>query len=206
MKIKGFWHIWAVNHWYSIIQDQVRILLTSGLYDACEEIRIGFIGTPENKELFEKYFLSVYPKLKLMYFSENPLEYEFPTLRLIEKDTSSYIGFYFHTKGVTRPFETVIQHWRSYLNETVLARWMYHRDRIEKGYDVSSVNYLRAPNHFSGNFFWFNREYIDRCPKLDTLDKNNRWHCEQWICMSNPNFYSSPHVEPGNAVFPIKYK
>lgn len=206
MKIIGFWHIYAINHFYTVITDQMRILLTSGLYDECEEIRIGFIGTPENKELFEKYFLSMYPKFKLRYYSENPLEYEFPTLRLIENDRSSYIGFYFHTKGVTRPFETVIQHWRSFLNESILARYQEHRDRVEKGYDVSSVNFLKSPDHFSGNFWWFNREYIDRLPKLDTLDKNNRWHCEQWICMGNPNFYSSPHIEPGEAVFPIKYK
>lgn len=206
MRVLGFWHIWSINSWYTIITDQLRILLTSGLYDECEEIRIGFIGTAEDKELFDRLFVNVYPKLKVRFYSTDPSLYEFPTLKLIESDNSDYVGFYFHTKGVTRPFETNIQHWRTFLNENILARWQEHRERVENGYDVSSVNYMKSPDHFSGNFWWFNRRYIDRCPKIDTLDKNNRWHAEQWICMGNPNFYSPPHVEPGNVIFPIKYK
>lgn len=206
MRILGFWHIFLHAHWYSIVMDQLRILLTSGLYDECEEISIGCIGSPSEKAFLEKFVVTPYPKLKIKYYSENPLEYEFPTLRLIEKDESQYVGFYFHTKGVTRPFESVINHWRAYLNETVINFWREHRERVENGYDVSSVNYLKSPNHFSGNFWWFNRKYINNLPELSTLDHKNRFHYEQWICMGNPNFYSTPHMEPGDAVILMQYK
>ena len=206
MIIKGFWHCYLINSWYSIVIDQMRILLTSGLYDECEEIAIGCIGDDSEKLLFDKYITSQYGKLKIKYYGKDPSQYEFPTLQLIEDDPSDYVGFYFHTKGVTRPHETIITNWRNYLNEMVINRYQEHKDRVAGEYDVSSINFLKSPDHFSGNFYWFNRRYWDRLPKIDTLDKNNRWHAEQLICMGNPNFYSPPHVEPGDAVFPIKYK
>ena len=206
MKIKVFWHIWCTAHWYTVVENQMRILLTSGLYDECEEINIGCIGAPEQKAFLDKYFVDVYPKLKIKYYSNRPEDYEFPTLRLIEADDSYYVGLYFHTKAVTRPFEVPINHWRSLMEEMVINRWREHRERVEGEYDVSSIGYLKSPNHFSGNFWWFKRSYINRCPPIDTLCLTNRFHAEQYICMGKPNFYSTPHVEPGDAVFPIKYK
>jgi len=207
MKILGYWHIYMINHWYSVITDQMRILLTSGLYDACDEISIGCIGFPEEKALLEKLVVNLYPKLKIKYFSENPMEYEFPTLKLIEADITPHVGFYFHTKSITRPFETIINHWRMWLNESILNLWREHYERVCNGYDVSSVNEMKSPDHFSGNFWWFRRDYIYRLPKIDTLDKNNRFAAEQWICMcDSKNIYSEKFVEPGRDVFLIEYK
>lgn len=206
MKVKGFAHLFLSGHWYTVFSEQTRILLTSGLYDECEEIRIGCIGSQTEKAFLQKYFVDVYPKLKIKYHSENPLEYEFPTLRLIVADNSEYVGFYFHTKAVTRPFEVPINHWRSLMNESILNRWQAHRVRVESGFDVSSMGYLKSPNHFSGNFWWFRRSYIDKLPAIDSMDLSYRWGAEQWICRGNPNFYADPHVEPGDAVFTMKYK
>jgi len=206
MKVKGFWHIYAVNHWYSVVIDQMRVLLTSGLYDECEEISIGLISLPDEKLFLEKYIVNNYPKLKIKSYSTNPTDYEFPTLRLIEEDRSSYVGFYFHSKGVTRPFETVVNHWRVFLNEHVLNQWREHRERVEGKYDASSVNYLKAPDHFSGNFWWFNRSYIDRLPPLEVLDHSNRYHAEQWICMGHGKLYYPEFREPGETSFTFKYK
>jgi len=206
MRIKGFWHIYLVNSYYTIVTDQIRILLTSGLYDECEEISIGCIGSTTERDFLQKYVVDVYPKLKIKYHSERAEDYEFPTLRLIEADDSYYVGFYFHTKGVTRPFEGVIQHWRGLMNEEVLNLWREHRNRVESEYEVSSMGYLRSPDHFSGNFWWFRREYFNRLPRIDSLDLKNRFHAEQLICMGKPKFYSIPHREPGDTIFTINYK
>lgn len=207
MKIRAYWHIYAINHWYSVVIDQLRILLSSGLYDACEEINIGFIGFAEDKQLFDKFVVSQYPKLKIRHYSSEPTEYEFPTLRLIEEDKGQYVGFYFHTKGVTRPFEVVINQWRNWLNEGVICRWITHYQNVCNGYDASSVNYMRSPDHFSGNFWWFNRKYIDRLPRIDSLDKSNRYHAEQWICMNkDKRIFAEEFIEPGRDVFKIQYK
>jgi len=204
MIVKGFWHCYLVNHWYSICIDQMRILLDSGLYDRSEEINIGCIGTPEERALLQKLFINQYSKLKVKYFSNIPERYEFPTLKLIEDDKSKYVGYYFHTKGVTRPNETIINHWRAWLNEAILNRWQEHCERVENGYDASSVNYLANPNHFSGNFWWFNRKHISKLPKVLSLDLDNRFHAEQYICMRKGKYFYNEFVEPGVDVFKIR--
>ncbi len=206
MQIKGFAHIWLVNHWYSIFSDQMRIILASGLYDACEEISIGCVGSPAEGEFLRMYFTNVYPKLKIKYYLERPDVFEFPTLQLICDDNSQYAGFYFHTKGVTRPFETVIQHWRATLNERVLNQWQVHYKNICDGYDVSSVNFMKSPDHFSGNFWWFNRDYINRLPPVSGLNHNNRFHAEQWACMGRGKFWYPEFKEPGDNCFKMQYK
>ena len=208
MRIKGFYHIYLINDWYAIVMNQMRILLTSGLYDACDEIAVGIIYTPAEKASLERLIIKIYPKLKIKYASTNPKEYEFPTLHFIEMDSTDYAGFYFHTKGISRPFETNIINWRCWLEEAILNRWREHYMRIAlQRYDVSSVNEMRSPDHFSGNFWWFNRRYIKRLPKIKNIDRNNRFLAEQWICMCpDRKAYAKEFVEPGRDVFKIQYK
>ena len=207
MKIKGFWHIYLINHWYSIILDQLRILLISGLYDQCEEINISCIGDEIQKTYLEQFILTPYPKLKLKFYSNKAELYEFPALRLIEEDNSEYLGFYFHLKAVTRPFDLMQNHWRSWLNEMILNRWEENKNRVENNYDVSSVNYFTNPDHFSGNFWWFNSQYIKSLPKIDTLDLTYRWYAEQWICMRKGKFYFPQQTfDYGKDIYNIKIK
>lgn len=183
MKIRGFWHILMINKWVNIIADQLNALLESDLYDTCEEISIGCIGHADEKKKLEQ-ILSNYPKIHIKAYSEVMEEYEFLTLRLIEKDPSQYIGFYFHTKGVTRPRDEMQTKERNFLNEIMLNQWRTHRYIIETGYDISSVNYLTIPNRFSGNYFWFSRERFNKLPRIDTLDVTDRFQAEKLIYMS----------------------
>ena len=208
MIIKGFWHIFMVNHWYSVIEDQLRILLMSGLYDACEEISIGCLGTQVEKHFLEMYIVNPYSKLKIKYHSERSEDYEFPVLQLIEDDKSDYAGFYFHAKGVTKPFDTVVNHWRTMLNEAVINQWRGHYQNIINGYDASSINFKKSPDHFSGNFWWFNRAYFDRLPKISSLNLTDRWQAEQLICTrgANGKFIYSDFKEPGDTVYLMEYK
>jgi hypothetical protein len=208
MTIKGFWHIYLINHWYSIVTDQLRIILTSGLYDACNEINIGCIGDIKEKELLDKLFINLYPKLKLQRYSTRAEDYEFETLKLIEQDKTEYYGFYFHTKAVTKPGDTIQNHWRAWLNESVLNEWYHHYHNIEIGFDVSSVNHCMPPlhpEHFSGNFWWFNRKYINKLPAIDSLNWTNRFNAEQWICKGHGRFYANEFKEPGRDVFLMKH-
>jgi len=206
--IKGFWHIYMINAWYTIVMGQLRILLTSGLYDACEEIKIGCIGEPLQKSLLEKFIVGVYPKLKIKYYSEMPEMCEFPTLQLIEKDKSKYVGFYFHTKAVTRPTDMAQNNVREWLNEAILNRWEEHVQNIQNGFDVSGVNHLGPPlhpEHYSGNFWWFNRKYINQLPIVDCLDWSVRWAAEQYICMGSGKFFCREWMEPARDIFLIQY-
>lgn len=207
MIIRGFWHILLINHWYSIVSEQMRILLTSGLYDKSEEINIGCLGGEKERDLLQKLIVNQYPKLKIRYYSSEITKYEFETLKLIESSERNYIGFYFHTKAVTNFNDTIQNHWREWLNEAILNRWKEHYLNITRGYDVSSVNHCTPPlhpEHFSGNFWWFSRGYVNSLPKIDKLDKSNRWQAEQWICSGHGKFYATEFVEPGRDVFVMR--
>lgn len=208
--IRGYWHICMMNHWYSVCVEQLRILLTSGLYDACTEISIGCVGPVQERELLMRYIVQPHPKLKVRYYCAKFNVYEFPTLQLIENDAGDYIGFYFHTKAVTKPFDTVYNHWRVCLNEMVLNRWKDHWLNISSGiYDISGLNFLgppKHPEHYSGNFWWFHRQYIDRLPKVKSLNQRNRFLAEQWICKTpNKRLFSNKFVEPADLIFDLKY-
>jgi hypothetical protein len=209
MIIKGFWHIYMINHWYDIVMDQLRIMINSGLYDAAQCITIGCLGTPEQLKWLQSRVIDQYPKLRLGFYDGDHTLFEFKTLELITIDNGDYAGFYIHTKGVTRPGDVVAAHWRGWMNECILNRWRDHYHIINNGLaDVSSMNHCtppKHPEHFSGNFWWFDREYIDRCPKLTSLRRNNRWQAEQWICMGHGRFHAPEFVEPGRDNFVMKH-
>lgn len=213
MIIKGFWHIYLINHWYTIVTDQLRIMLTSGLYDASDIINIGCIGDVKERDLLKRLIVDLYPKLHIRYENDRPEDFEFETLKLIEADNSRYAGFYFHTKAVTKPRDAIQNHWRAWLNEAILNRWEKHYWNVSEGdYDVSSVNHCmppKHPEHFSGNFWWFDRGYINELPRIDSLNKANRWVAEQYICKSKNKhlckYYAVEFVEPGSDVFVMNY-
>ena len=80
--------------------------------------------------------------------------------------------------------------------------------KIEEGYDVSSVNYLKSPDHFSGNNWWFNRKYINRLPKISAMNHAYRWGAEQWICKtkSEVNYFVRECTNFGETPILINYK
>lgn len=184
--IKGFWHIYMINHWRSIVREQLKVLLDSGLYDASYEISVGCLGSPANLMILKHETSKLY-KIHIKYYSANPREYEFPTLNLIEEDQSDYMGFYFHLKGVTRPTDTMQPKERKFLNDMLLGHWRHHVFLIDTGYDISSVNYLTVPKRFSGNYFWFSRERLNRLPSIKTVDHSDRFNAEKWIYMKKQN-------------------
>jgi hypothetical protein len=181
--IKGFWHIYMVSLWHDIVQEQIKILLSSGLYEECDEVNIGCIGSMINAEKLMRSILP-YPKLKIRFHSVISEKFEFPTLQLIEQTPGDFVGFYFHLKGVTKPRDGMQFKERLFLNEIMLNQWRTHKSIIDAGYDISSVNYLSIPSRFSGNYFWFNRKRIERLPRLKTVDQTNRYNAEYWIYMS----------------------
>lgn len=180
MIIKGFWHLYLINNWRFIVEEQVNILMASRLYDVCTEIKMGVIGSQEDAD---ELMHMLYPKMKfkLCYITQNPKEYEYATLRLIEEDDWNYIGFYFHLKGVTRPNDAMQAKERMFLNFIMLKNWEHHKFIIETGYDISSVNYLTIPRRFSGNYFWFNRKRLSLLSRLDSFDQTDRFNAERWI-------------------------
>jgi hypothetical protein len=144
-NILGFWHIWAINEYYEIVAEQFRLILESGLYCNCENIYVGCIGTKENILKLELFF-SDYKKIKIISTSQNAIEYEYLTLRLLKNAVSHscvhFYGFYIHTKGVSFPGHEGGKYWRDYMNYYNLTDWRIAYKSLESGHDTYGVKLL----------------------------------------------------------------
>jgi hypothetical protein len=193
-SINVFWHICMTNHYRDIIAGQLKLMVDSGLYDAVEKVFIGCAGN-EHELSFLREFVSDYDKIIIQTHKIQLHDYEFPTLNLVEAkckqlhDRPSY-GLYIHTKGVTYPGNEAGKHWLDYMNHYDIVKWRESLSRLKHGYDLCGVKLLDtaqvAPIHYSGNFFWFDSEYVKTLKPVNAMNKVNRYDAEMWICSGKP--------------------
>lgn len=185
-----------------IVGDQLRILKSSGLYEASENIFAGCLGSRTELNELRKILLG-YPKIIITYHSENHKEYEFATLKLMQQkaheETESFYGFYFHVKGVSWPVKRNPRafiggtYWRNYMEHFNIRKWKDCVSKLDEGFDTCGVKLL-APKespanaqHYSGNFFWAKSEYIRTLKPIESLNHNDRFQAEFWQCSGSPN-------------------
>lgn len=61
-KVYGFMHICMINHYKEIIEEQIKLMVDSGLYEKCTSIFLGCVGA--DKELQEvRRIIAPYPKM-----------------------------------------------------------------------------------------------------------------------------------------------
>lgn len=193
-KIIGFWHICMINNFMEIISEQLELMIKSELYGKAENIFAGCAGTIDELEKVKKLF-SNYPKIKII--SVAPVHnYEFSTLESIkyksDTDNESYL-FYIHTKGVSYPDNEGGIYWRDYMNYYNITRWKRCVSKLKEGYDTCGVKLIEKgvfPMHYSGNFWWANSNYVKTLPKIDTLNKEDRFSAEMWLCSKSPKAFS----------------
>lgn len=199
--IKIYYHVYAVNHYLDIIREQLECIKESGLYEECEEINIGFLGTKEALEKARDVFI-FYPKIKYIIHDEDPNKYEFHTLRMLKGacDTAKekFYGIYIHTKGVSYIKPEDVQAgkvWRDYLMKWVVSDWRINYKALNMkfaGYDICSVKIIPARvspsnrTHASGNMWMFNSEYIKSLIKIESIENANRFEAEMWAFSGQP--------------------
>lgn len=211
--IKIFYHILLENHWYSIVREQLEKIKNSGLLKKCSVFYIT-LATPDNIdnveknkriEFFYNHFLhfvyedDYFYNKKFEILESKKSEFEFPTLeKAIEKskESSDFIGFYLHTKGVSSP-DYVKDQWRDGLNVGCIEHFEIHTSKILEGYDMSGVNLLHKNKYiseyksfYSGNFFFFNPKFFSLID-FSLIDKSNRYHAESiYGVFYNPKFFN----------------
>lgn len=124
-RISVFYHLFAVRDWRRIFDVHMEQLRRSGLYDACEQIRIGVVY-PKAKHLECVRRAINGSKAKLSYcrrLSDPPLIWRNPRIylkdgrfgeaetilhmtRLAQDEDEGVIYLFMHTKGVTGPETT----------------------------------------------------------------------------------------------------
>lgn len=180
-KIMIYYHVAGFGEWKSIFDEQSSLIKTSGLYDKCEEVRIGFLGQEGALDAY------VEDKFKIVYSSENIQEYERPTINKLLSDTKKtngeYYILYIHTKGCLGEAPLGIKgqyYWRQMMNYWMIRR---HEDCIaslDDGFSTCGINSMprNKPNHYSGNFWWANSNYIK---KLNPIEAGPRTKAEFFV-------------------------
>jgi hypothetical protein len=108
----------------------------------------------------------------------------------------NFTGFYFHTKGVSKPTYKK-DHTRNAMNVGCIDNWKDHLDKISEGYDMSGINMfdrnIKMPEyktHYSGNFFFFNPRFFSTVD-FSKIDKSNRFYAESIYGMFyNPKLFN----------------
>jgi hypothetical protein len=208
VPIRGFWHIYLSGEWKKIVAEQLGLLVEHGLYSVCDGIEVGCVGRIADLVDLQEMLLP-YRRIEVSRFEPEPA-YEFVTLEILDRFArtgQSPYGFYFHTKGASRPGNPIAAHWRNILNYWSLLRWPAHYDSLHTGaWDTCGVNLLPATwcdqgfAHYSGNYWWFRADYIrsQRLPPITSLDYRNRISAEAWICSGNGKHCSLGFYEPND--------
>lgn len=190
MNIIAYYHVLTINNWEEIVEEQLQLIEESGLYDKLRYIKIVCLGKHKD-ELLE--IIEYLPKAKIVYHSEKVDEYEFPTLKILQHDALEYhndfVGLYFHTKAVSFPKHNGGKYWRNYMNHYNITMWRSCIHEL-KTYDLCGVKLIvgKKNTHYSGNFFWFNSDYIRDLKCVDKLDKKDRFNAEYWVCSGDGDF------------------
>ena len=199
-NIKIFYHVLLENHWYSVVNEQLSHIKESGILEhtSCFYISLSTSDNIDNIEkseviqFFYDYFLNyVYPEdtfygKKFEVLECKKSDFEYPTLEKaieISKLDKNFTGFYFHTKGVSKPTYKK-DHTRNAMNVGCIDNWKDHLDKISEGYDMSGINMfdrnIKMPEyktHYSGNFFFFNPRFFSTVD-FSKIDKSNRFYAE----------------------------
>ena len=206
IPIHIFIHICCIENWKQIFDDQINSIKESTLYDKVEKIHLGILGSLSEDDI-SSYFSD--KKFNILYINENINLYEIPTINSIKKicsanDNSREIYLlYIHTKGVRRAGnDMVTTSWRkmmeyfTIINHDVCLKNLSNYDTL----GCNLVNMTHSDNvkvrvnkdhcfHFSGNFWWSKKSYIDKLPFLeeDFLDESIRCRAENWILSNYPD-------------------
>ncbi|MDD4970789.1 MAG: hypothetical protein PHT07_15285 [Paludibacter sp.] len=192
--VLGFWHILLINDYLSIISEQLQLIIKSGLYCKVERIYVGCLGSQEERLNLQKFFHD-YDKIQIISHSTVIENYEFHTLKILRNVCLSqpdFYGFYIHTKGVSYPGNEGGKYWRDYMNYYIITDWKEAVRNLDTGYQtygVKLLSHLDLPArkmHYSGNFYWFRSEYAKTLRPVESLNQNDRFEAEMYMCSNSP--------------------
>jgi hypothetical protein len=175
-KIAVFFHVAQIGEWQSVDREITAALEESGLRERAD---IFVRNECRDTGLFE-----------------------FPTLNMLREFAAQhdYFALYLHTKGVTRPSDSVSD-WRACMLYWVVHRWRECVEKLKAGYDAVGINVIDAPvRHFQGNFWWSATPFLRRLGPVQGAnyrptchDQTERHKAEFWLLRNGASVYSPYH-------------
>jgi hypothetical protein len=199
-KIHIYYHVCLIGDWLKIVQQQLHLLLVSGLFEKCDSLNVGvFYDSQEDvqalKEAINSYEQGTGDnKINFLYFRSNEswpdkfrYRWESATHAEFKKHADltehrEYI-LYFHAKGVSRlghAKEVPTRYWRYYLEYFNILKWKDCIKKLENGFESCGAEWREGRplkkntfSHYSGTFFWVSTDLIKKTPvKYFTPDYN----------------------------------
>jgi len=180
-KIVCFIHFTNVGNGYEIFMDQINNIKKSNLYNKLDYIFVIMIGP-------HKYLPQDY-KIKIIYYSENIQEWELPCIQRIKYFSDNICQnikiLYLHTKEVLNKPCAYEYEWRKYLEYNLVENHELCLNLLDKYYSLGvnqqfyfdNENIKR--NHFFGNFWWSNSNYIKKLPYF--INSEDRYFTEHYL-------------------------
>lgn len=189
---------------YCIVHEQISWLLSSGLWDAAQQIVVGINGPEEESSQYAR--LVIPKKAQLVFhgqdsFSEN---LTLITLELWAKQHPGWDVFYHHAKGATHvPGSQKEQEWtrcRDCMTSHLVGDWKRCVKDL-RSYDAVGCHWMpgqgsdRSQNIFAGNFWWTTSDFIARLSSILLRDRirtsgvaslESRWEAEVWLGNGHP--------------------
>jgi len=182
-------HTYCRKDYRHIVLDKIRKIKLAGLWDNMEKLFIPVSGMREqDKEFFEDLKL-LSNKIKIFEHINPVFNNEPDTLNYIKNRAENFETnkpiLYMHTKGVTYDHPVLnknVKGWVRYLDLYTIAHWEECIDALNL-YDTAGPMYSPTPmEHYSGNFWWANSDYIKTIPTLDKENIKPLERGEFWIC------------------------
>lgn len=190
-SIAIYYHVYQHGGWLDLVSEQLELLHSSGLYEACSFIHIGVNGSDKFPFSADKYHIE---------YNKEPWSEETPTLLSLRDfclNNNGWKVLYFHTKGVTQVLPQTI-HWRKAMEYFCIERWQECLDQLNyhdtTGCLYTDNCYYGFYPHYSGNFWWVKSEYIK---KLDDsyLHTGIRQNREFWIGTGDGSMHSFFNID-----------
>jgi hypothetical protein len=188
-EILVFAHNYLVNDWFDIVQDQLNLLLSKGLYDASHKIYY----CAYSSDLFQIYkFIDLIKKLdtknKINIIVHPYNDGEKNTIILLQEICKSYENafvLYYHAKGVTSivhcdRVRRNIKSWREMLNYFNIEKWescilaLNNHDiyGVMRG-QFSFPDTSELKTIYPGNFWWARSSHINKLPNVKQLNNHS---------------------------------
>lgn len=180
------YHIFCVDDYAKIVEQQLKRLKDSGLYDWCDKLEVTCINTEDNFEVVEE-LLKDFPKANLNKFKNNDFEYQ--ALKKVWEYSQSHTGkvFYFHTKGVSNKYKNLetkevspwkvrgVSWWKEIMEYYLIDNY---EDCVKKLDEYDQCGVTSVNRWWWGNFWWSTLDWIRINDEPTT---GTRWQFEAWL-------------------------
>ena len=198
-KLACFIHSTTLELWKdTFLIELLDYLKSSKLLERLEYLCIVNNGQQIDTKMIEQ----TYAPAKVVYFSENTMDFENTTIRLLHvfaKMNPTYNILYMHTKGISYTKEHVfypgVKAWNHYMMYSLVQNYK-KCIQLLKVYDTVGCNFRPEEHgngqHYSGNFWWASARYVKHLPIHYLKDK---YHPEFWLLQNQPLYFNIHTIE-----------